>query len=82
MSYMKTVCIWPAYLQSALVSGDTSGLTDEQRRELEIANDFIGDGYVDFVSDPWFSWYNDLVNGRNGTDVAEFYILRKTPSQE
>lgn len=66
----------PAFLASALVNGDESGLTEEDSVWLARAREYVAPGDVVDVGEPYFSWTCELPGwGRLGADMADFVVL-------
>lgn len=74
---MKTLkATLPAFLASALVNGDSSGLSEDDEKWVKAAHDYAAPGYfVDVSEETWFAWRNELPGFNLGCDVAEFTIL-------
>lgn len=74
----------PAYLASALINGDVTGLGDEPDalKVVEAAEKLASPGhYVGVGEDTRFAWYCDLPGwGRRGVDVADFTVLYRRES--
>ena len=79
--------VLPVYWASYLVNGDDSGITEEERAEIDAFIDgaeidaIVKDGvlvsakrlagYVEVSEESYFSWWNDALTGLGG-DVATF----------
>jgi hypothetical protein len=65
----------PVYWASALVNGDTSGMSDADEKEM---NDWLSEvkpgNCVGVSEDSWFAHNNDAT--RLGGDVAEFTFIQ------
>lgn len=66
----------PAFLASALVNGDASGLDEDDDKWLAEALAYLGDGNVVDVGEPYFSWTCELPGwGRCGADMADYIVI-------
>lgn len=66
----------PAFLASALINGDTSGLEDSDMPHYESALKLAeGGSYVDVGEETYFSRTCDLPGFRLGADMAVYTIL-------
>lgn len=67
---------FPAFLASALINGDTSGLSDDDNKWLDKALKFLGDGSVVSCEDEThFSRWCDLPGWRLGADMLVYSVL-------
>lgn len=67
--------VLPAFLASALINGDTSGLSPEDLPWLEKAKEFCAPGSVVDVGESYCSRYCDLPGYVLGADMAEYTVL-------
>lgn len=67
----------PAFLASALINGDTSGLEDPDMKHYEAALQYAEPGsYVSVGEETFFSYSCDLPSwGRMGAEMVEYTIL-------
>lgn len=66
----------PAFLASALINGDVSGLSDEDSDWLMKALEYVGAGrVVSCAEETHFSRYCDLPGFRLGADMLEYTVL-------
>lgn len=76
MNTKTETAIFPTFLASALINGDTSGLSEEDMPWLEAANAYAAPGHiVSCGEDSWFAWSCDLPGFDLGADVCEYTIL-------
>jgi len=67
---------FPAFLASALINGDTSGLADEDLHWVEVAHEYVAPGnIVSCAEETHFSRYCDLPGFRLGADMLEYTVL-------
>jgi hypothetical protein len=69
----------PAFLASALINGDESGLEPDDMADLEWFRNYIEDAEVVDCGEPYFSWHFALYStGRfNGGDLVEYTCIRR-----
>lgn len=66
----------PCYLTCYLIYGDHSGLSDEDKTEIDSFLEKKGAGWCASVSeDSWFSWRNDMNYMGNDVCVYKFFRL-------
>lgn len=71
---VETVTL-PAFLASALVNGDTSGLEPEDEKWLKAAEEYVAPGViVSCEGESFFSRYCDLPGFRLGADMIEYVV--------
>lgn len=73
-SYTKVVTL-PAFLASALINGDLSGLSDGDEKWVEAAEDYVAPGRFVDVGEPFFAWRNELPGFNLGADCATYTVL-------
>jgi hypothetical protein len=67
---------FPAFLASALINGDVSGLEESDMQWVDAAHAAVGNGrIVDVSEETHFSRYSDLPGYRLGADMAEYTAL-------
>jgi len=67
---------FPAFLASALINGDVSGLSDEDLPWVQAAHDYVAPGnIVSCADETHFSRYCDLPGFRLGADMLEYTVL-------
>jgi len=71
---VETVVL-PAFLASALINGDTSGLEDDDMKHLEAAHEYLKGFVVCDVGESFFSWSCDLPGFNLGADMAEYVLV-------
>lgn len=72
---VETVSL-PAFLASALINGDLSGLEDGDERWVETAEAYAAPGhYVSCGEHTYFAWRNDLPGFNLGADCLDYHIL-------
>jgi hypothetical protein len=64
----------PAFLASALINNDTSGLEPGDLKWVKVAQDYCEGDIVD-VGEPYFSWGCELPGYTLGGDVAEYTVF-------
>jgi len=67
--------VLPAFLATALINGDMSGLEDDDERWVEAAVKYIAPARFIDVGEAYFSNYCDLPGYRLAADMAEYTIL-------
>lgn len=68
--------ILPAFLASALINGDQSGLSDGDERWVEAAVEYCKPGrIVSCDGESFFSWSCDLPGFKLGADMLEYTVL-------
>ncbi len=67
--------ILPAFLASALINGDTSGLNENDEVWLEKAYKYCEPGQIVDVGESFFAWSCDLPGFKMGADMAEFTVI-------
>lgn len=68
--------ILPAFLASALINGDTSGLEESDAKWLEAVYEHLKGGHiVDCSEETHFSNYCSLPTWRLGADMAEYTVM-------
>lgn len=67
--------ILPAFLASAIINGDVSGLEEGDNKWLEAALKYAEPGYYVDVGESYFSKSTDLPLRWGGGDVAEYTIM-------
>lgn len=74
---MKTdKVILPAFLASALINGDASGLEDEDLPWVDVAIEYCAPGHIVGCSEEsFFTWSTDLPGFDLGCDALEYDIL-------
>ncbi len=74
---MKTETVrLPAFLASALINGDTSGLEERDMRWVDAAHELCAPGhFVSCDGEAWFAWSCDLPGFNLGCDVLDYTIL-------
>jgi len=74
---MKTeTFVFPAFLASALINGDTSSLSDDDEKWLDAAHEHCAPGHiVSCGEESFFSWSCDLPGFKLGADMLEYTIL-------
>ncbi len=66
----------PAFLASALINGDTSGLEQEDLKWVDVAIEYCAPGrIVDCDGEAFFSRYCELPGFTLGADMLEFTVL-------
>lgn len=66
----------PAFLASALINGDTSGLEDRDLPWVDAAHAYAAPGrIVSAEGEAFFSWSCELPGFKLGADMLEFVIL-------
>lgn len=85
-SSRQTTLAAPAFLASALVNGDLSGLNSDDLETLERVRDFLGDWEVVDVfrysngetEEPWFTWNYSLYGGEcPGGECLHYICVRR-----
>lgn len=72
----------PAFLASALINGDVSGLDDADMKWLEAAHEYVSPGHiVSTEGEGYFAWSCDLPGYTLGGDVLEYVVLYTEASQ-
>lgn len=67
---------FPAFLASALINGDVSGLEPEDHHWLDAAYEYVGDGrIVDCSDESYFAWSCDLPGFTLGADMLDYQVL-------
>ncbi len=67
--------VLPAFLASALINGDVSGLEESDNKWLEAALKLAEPGHYVDVGEEYFAHRCDLPGFNMGADVAEFTVL-------
>lgn len=68
--------ILPAFLASALINGDVSGIEDEDMKWVDVAERYCEPGYIVSCGDePFFSRYCDLPGFHLAADMLEYTVL-------
>jgi hypothetical protein len=66
----------PAFLASALINGDTSGLESEDLQWIDKAIDYCAPGsIVSCDGEAFFSWHCELPGFTLGADMLEYTVL-------
>lgn len=66
----------PAFLASALINGDLSGLSDDNKRWVEAAVAYCAPGrIVSCDGEPFFQWSCKLPGFTLGADMLEYTVL-------
>lgn len=66
----------PAFLASALINGDLSGLSDGDERWVEAAVAYCAPGRIVSCSDEeFFSWSCDLPGFNKGANMLEYTVI-------
>lgn len=68
----------PAFLASALVNSNTSGLDDSDMRWVDIAQKYCAPGHIVDAGEPFFSWQCELPGYTLGANMAEYIVLYPT----
>jgi hypothetical protein len=76
MGYRVQIVRMPAFLASALINGDTSGLEDRDLPWVQRANEYCAPGHiVSIEGEPYFAWRCELPGYTLGCDVADYVVL-------
>ncbi len=68
--------VMPAFLASALINGDVSGLSDGDERWVEAAHEYCAPGrIVSCDGEPFFARSCELPGFRLGADMLEYTVL-------
>ncbi len=80
---VRTVTVkLPAFLASALINGDVSGLEDRDQPLLDAAHEYAKGGYYVDVGEQFFSHTSELPGYWNfAGDVAEYTIAYYTEKE-
>mgnify|MGYP001615389682 CR=1 FL=1 len=75
--------IFPSFLASALVNGDTSGLEERDMHWVEVAHETVAPGHIiSAEGESYFSRYSDLPGFRLAADVMEFVAVFNDETRE
>ena len=69
--------VLPSFYACYLINSDSSGLTDDEIKELDQWIETVNPGYCVDMGEPYFSPYNQLTGYKYGSDVSEFTFIEQ-----